>query len=257
MRRHGARKGSVRPAILLSWIGALLAALLVVTPATAGDRALIDFLGYSADGDHFAFEEYGIQDGSGFAYSIIYIVQLSSDSWVKGTPYRVQAPEDKPDMPLAQVRAEARQRAQADLDSLHIDNPAQILALIGDGAVEEDGTTLAFAEPACCGIATVSETTQTLRLENFPVAEAGFDCVALTGDKPLGYALALDKDGTVSELHRDGQKLPMSRGCPMGYRLFAVLQPFNQNAHRVAIVSTFPFGFEGPSRRFLAVPLGD
>lgn len=257
MTRRAAQKGSARPGILPSFFGALLAALLSLTPALAGDRALLDVLGYSADGGHFAFEEYGIQDGSGFAYSIIYIVDLKTDSWVKGTPYRAQAPEDKPDMALADVRAQARERAKADLDAVGIANPAQTLVLIGDGAVEETGKTLRFAEPVCCGPAAISETIQTLTLESFPAKSDGFDCEGLTGSAALGYALSLEKDGTTRELHRDKDTLPMSRGCPMDYRLFAVFQPFNQSGHRVAIIASFPFGFEGPSRRFLAVPLGD
>src|SRR5690606_36811639 len=64
---------TVRPAGLR---GALLAALASIlsqfTPAFAGDTASLDVLGYSPDGKVFAFEEYGIADGSGFPYSNIY-----------------------------------------------------------------------------------------------------------------------------------------------------------------------------------------
>ena len=37
--------------------------------ASAGDTATPQVLGFSADGKVFAFEEYGIQDGSGFPYA--------------------------------------------------------------------------------------------------------------------------------------------------------------------------------------------
>ena len=50
----------------------------------AGDRALIDLIGYSEDGRIFAFEEFGIQDGSGFPYSNIYVVDLPADKWAYG-----------------------------------------------------------------------------------------------------------------------------------------------------------------------------
>jgi predicted secreted protein len=40
---------------------------LAATPALAGDRALIDYIGFSPDARYFAFEEFGIQDGSGCA----------------------------------------------------------------------------------------------------------------------------------------------------------------------------------------------
>ena len=53
------------------------AAIAFAGPALAGDRAVIDFIGYSADSRYFAFEEFGIQDGSGFPYSSIYIIDLA------------------------------------------------------------------------------------------------------------------------------------------------------------------------------------
>jgi len=58
----------------------------LVAAADASDRAII---GFSKDGSHFAFEEYGMQDGSGFPYADIYIINLKTDKWVKGSPIRV------------------------------------------------------------------------------------------------------------------------------------------------------------------------
>ena len=55
---------------------AVFAILLANTPAVAGDRAMIDFIGYSQDMRYFAYEEYGVSDGVGLAYSTIYIVDL-------------------------------------------------------------------------------------------------------------------------------------------------------------------------------------
>jgi predicted secreted protein len=62
-------------------------------------------------------------------------------------------------------------------------------------------------------------------------------------------------DGTTEDIHHDGATLPKSRGCPMDYRLYAVVTPFEQATPRIALISIYPFGFEGPDRRFLAVPL--
>jgi predicted secreted protein len=45
---------------------ALLLIGLLSNPALAGDTAELNILGFSADGNVFAFEEYGVQDGSGF-----------------------------------------------------------------------------------------------------------------------------------------------------------------------------------------------
>ena len=62
--------------------GMALAALPV--PAAAGEFAQVDLLGFSRSGSHFAFEEYGVQDGSGFPYSNIYVIDVGDDSWVPG-----------------------------------------------------------------------------------------------------------------------------------------------------------------------------
>jgi hypothetical protein len=59
----------------------------------------------------------------------------------------------------------------------------------------------------------------------------------------------------------DGDVLPSSRGCTLDYRIYAVVEPYgeyygiNFNARRVAIIASYPFGFEGVDRRFLAVPI--
>ena len=52
--------------------------------ALAADGAFLDIIGYSPDSRYFAFEQYGVQDGSGFPYADIFIVDLASNSWVKG-----------------------------------------------------------------------------------------------------------------------------------------------------------------------------
>ncbi len=65
-----------------------LAALLlsvVAGSAQAADGAQSRPIGFSPDRRYFAFEQYGVQDGSGFAYSDIFVIDLSNDSWVKGS----------------------------------------------------------------------------------------------------------------------------------------------------------------------------
>ncbi|MEQ1769340.1 MAG: DUF2259 domain-containing protein [Devosia sp.] len=230
---------------------AVLALCALASPALAGDRALFNAIGYSEDGRYFAFEEYGVQDGSGFAYSTVYIVDLPADKWVTGTPFHAQAADETSDAPLAKTRAEAMALAQPQVDTLGIDRPAQTLALLGDGVPNDDGKNLTFAWPQCCGPGQTQEPAAGLALETFPVEPTEDYCLDMN---PVGYALTFKGEQTV-ELHRDGTTLPKSRGCTLDYRLYAVLAPFEQGGSRVAIVSSYPFGFEGPDRRFLAVPI--
>lgn len=243
-----AKAGMVRPDASLALLCALLA-----TPAAAGDRALIDFIGYSADGRYFAFEEYGIQDGSGFAYSDVYIVDLPVDKWMYGSPYHAQASEAEPDRPLGEVRAEARGKAADKLDEVGISEPVHLIALNGDGE-PGDGLTLQFGAVGY-GPGEL-QSTHTLSLEIFD-ASSPLDCVTWLGEAPKGYALTLAGEGESRELHRDAGALPRSRGCPVTYRIYGVAARHQAGTldDAVAIVSVYPFGFEGPDRRFLAVPL--
>lgn len=232
---------------------ASLALVLAVTavPALAGDRALIDYIGYSDDGQYFAFEEFGVQDGSGFSFSTIYVVDLGSDTWVSGTPVRITLEDEMSG--VAAARAEAMDEASGTLESYGIDAPAHPIAVNADGEADADWHQLRFGRPGY-GLGEPIEPVA-LRLSTFP-ANSPQDCELYLGEKAVGFALSLDGE----EFYRDGAMLPNSRGCPMDYRLHAVVAPADFSASagdRVAIVSSYPFGFEGPDRRFIAVPLPD
>ncbi|WP_316357680.1 DUF2259 domain-containing protein [Devosia sp.] len=246
MKPNVARAGMAR-------LGAsLLAVLALAAPAMAGDRALVDIIGYSEDARYFAFEEFGIQDGSGFAYSSIYIVDLSTDSWVVGTPIREQA--DDEGISLSQIRAEVQLQAAEDLADFGIDMPAEYAALVGDGAPDADGNSLRFGSPGY-GPGEVSGDYE-LRLSSFPTTAAA-PCAEWFSVDPMGYQLIIADTGGERLIHRDGP-LPRSRGCPVTYRIHGVVLPFNAGSisHAVALISVYPGGFEGPDRRFIAVPLG-
>jgi predicted secreted protein len=240
----------VRPA------ASLIGFLLLAVPALAGDRALIDFLGYSDDGKYFAFEEYGVQDGSGFAYSDIYVVDLVADKWMYGSPFHAQANDTNWDRPLADVRAEAMGKAKDKLDEVKISRPVEILALLGDGVPDADGKQMVWRHTQCCMPGQTEDTDFTLTLETFP-AKGADNCQDsyAEGMGVVGYGLTVRYGEESTELHRDGATLPKSRGCTLDYRLYAVVSPFEDGFHRVAIISSYPFGFEGPDRRFLAVPI--
>lgn len=246
MQPNVAKAGMVR-------LGAsLLGLVALAAPAAAGDRALADIIGYSGDARYFAFEEFGIQDGSGFAYSSIYIIDLSTDAWVVGTPIREQAEDEG--VALSHIRATAQAQAAEDLAGLGIEVPAEFAAMIGDGVPQTDAQTLRFGVPGF-GPGEVRGDYE-LRLSSFP-ATAAAPCAEWFAVEPLGYQLMIADNGNERLIHRDGA-LPRSRGCPMDYRIHGVVLPFNASSisDAVALISVFPGGFEGPDRRFIAVPLG-
>src|ERR1700709_1048263 len=79
--------------------------------ARAGDVAELEILGFTKDGGIFAFEEYGVQDGSGFPSSNRYYIATSNDSFPKGTPIRVRLDDEKAKLDAA--RLQARQKGEA------------------------------------------------------------------------------------------------------------------------------------------------
>ena len=251
MRPNAATMAMAR--LAARFFGLLVLAAATIVPALAGDRAALNIIGYSADSRYFAFEEYGEQDGSGFAYANVFVIDRTTDQWVKGTPIRVQA--DSEDRPLHSVRAEAVGKLQPYIARYDITLPADLIAMIGDGVPDNDGTTLDFGAIGFMGPG-ATQGAYRLTLETFDIP-ANANCEPFAGDPLRGFALSLTSEGKTVELHRD-TTLPISRRCTATYRLYGVAVPFPGWSIEggIAIVSAYSYGFEGPDRRFLVVPLG-
>jgi predicted secreted protein len=223
--------------------------------AQAGDRALFDPIGYSHDTRYFAFEEYGMSDGTETAYSSIYVVDLGSGEFAAGSPFRAGA-GDQEQEPLAEVRTRAAEAAKQALADLEVDMPAEVEALSGDGD-PGPAKEMRYGLPVYGLRPATLQGEYTLSLRTFDLSPD--DCKGSLGASFQGFALELSGDGPKRELYRDGKTLPEWRGCPVGYRLYAVVYPYGAEERAgagVAIVSGYPFDFEGPSRRFVAVPIG-
>lgn len=241
--------------ILRRWCLLALAFGFWSMPAMAGDRALINFLGYSPDSRYFAFEEYGELDGVSLAYSRIAIVDLATGGF-PGSPIYKEADEDA-QRSLPEIRAAAAAAAKEPLALFKIAVPVEIQVLSGDGVIGP-ASEMRFGLPgyALTPGATDGDYTLSLTAFNLPMSALCEEKI----DRPgLGFALSLSGDGPTRELHRDAASLPEWRGCPLGYRLYAMVTPFGSNnglSAGAAIVSAYPFDFEGPSRRFIVVPTG-
>lgn len=233
----------------------LIALFALLTPALSAERAVINFIGYDEDSHYLAFEQYGQNDGTGGYYDDIFVIDLVEDAWVKGVPFSFRDESEDASMRLSEVRAKAMALALPTIKSLGIDAPVQILALNGDG-INGDRSTLTWFTPNCCGVDSTEDKPFTLTLTENPIAEEDSgDCANLVGEGIVGFTLAYEGDGDKSELHSDGATVPKSRGCTLGYGIYAVIQPLDRDGGRVAIIESWPFGFEGPDRRFLAIPI--
>ena len=239
----------------------LILAIALITRASlacAGDAAERAILGFSPDGRYFAFEQYGVQDGSGFPYSEIFLIDLNADSWVEGTPVRVRLEDESQSLEAA--RRQARAAAQPFLDKVRVTDNARILASNVLYERIEDPRRMSFRtfytsfghlEPGEADDAEI-----TLMLEEI-VLPAPKDCPA--GDTPLaGFVLkAKHGAGSFEEVYRD-REIPAARRCPLKYSLsdaVSLLAADGRIQRLVAIINVFSYGFEGPDRRFVAVPL--
>ncbi|MBP1851045.1 DUF2259 domain-containing protein [Rhizobium halophytocola] len=220
--------------------------------AHAADIAHFSPLGFSADGKVFAFEQFGVQDGSGFPYSDIFFVNTDNDTFVAGTPLRLRI--DNESATLSDARRQNMDKARDLIDRFAItDHPGQLVALNPFGELDNDPHELRYravaADPPFGGAYRLS-------LEEFDQEPpAGCENLAET---IKGFRLRLtETDGKTSDvlLHEDGP-VPKSRNCPLGYRIAGAMtyHEGGESTVQVALVMVISQGFEGHDGRWIAVP---
>jgi predicted secreted protein len=239
---------------------AALAVLGMANPAISGDAAQLSIIGFSQDGKYFAFEQYGEQDGSGFAYSDIFITDTGRNAWVKGSPFHVLAEDEKAG--INEIRRKARAKARNLMTRFKIDRPADIIAANPVTEVVANRKVMVF-DTAYYGPASAIQAAgnrdnfrHELQLSNVPVPNTE-NCVM--DEKVLsGFSLSLRKasTGIVTQAYKDAGA-PATRGCPFDYQIDTLASHVNDAGEQVfmVVVAYFRLGFEGPDLRFLAVPV--
>jgi predicted secreted protein len=230
--------------------GAILAGLLAsAAPACAGDTASLNVLGYSADGRVFVFEEYGIQDGSGFPYSVFYFIDTENDSYVPGTPIRVLKEDEGA---LVEARRTARGNAQALLDRYRPEeNPGIVLAHNPISEADSDPHRVRYhIYPSSPPMAETS--TLELKEKPFPTPKRCIEMAGAYSGFTLKLTEALGKKVELT-LH-DDEAVPQSRSCANGYRIGAVIRGDDEIKPFIAMIQLSRFGFEGNDLRWIAVP---
>ena len=225
----------------------LVALLGSATLVSAGDYADREIIGFSPDGAIFAFEEYGVEDGSGFPYSNTYVIDVAADNWVPGTPIRVR--DENESRPLSDLRREARAKASGLLGQHNIAVPGTLVASNPATETSADPYRVSFLPRL---IVPPSGAGMSLELAEAEMPAA--DCPDF--GKPFkGFQITLTGTGGAKVLHADTQ-IPKTRRCPIGYAVSDVVTWYPDaggDPSIAVIVSVYSVGFEGPDRRFLAV----
>lgn len=234
----------------LSLFALSAASLFPVLPASAGDTASLNVLGYSPDGKIFAFEEYGIADGSGFAYSNIYFLDVTADKFLPGTPIRVR---DEEESRLSKIRGMARAKADPLIARYRLaDNPGVIVAYNPPSELDSNPYKVRF-HPAISAPPYGSTDTLVLSLKDFPISASckGF------ADTYKGFALKLTEyEGKpLDKVVHEDTAVPASRLCPSDYSIGAVISSEIRAVPLIAMILVHSYGFEGPDRRWIAVPI--
>lgn len=239
--------------ILRKTAAGLLASALMAASASAGDFATFQPLGFSPDGKVFAFEEFGIQDGSGFPYSNVYFIDTERDAYLSGTPIRVRIDDES--VGLGKARAESRDKARSLIESHKLaDNPGVLAAFNPMGEVGADRERIDYLPHA---IEPTPGGSFALALENIPLKPSD-RCRDITPEGGKGFRLKLVKlDGETADtvLHED-TRVPDSRNCPLSYQISGAMtfHPRGVDPVHVALVLVRSFGFEGADGRWIAVP---
>lgn len=219
-----------------------------MSPAYAGEAAERYIIGFSPGGRYFAFEQYGVQDGSGFPYADIFIIDTSTDEWVGASPFRVLMKDERAKQKWA--RREVITKAGNLLKKLVISQPGRLLASNPSAELSADPHRVAVNSSQIINGKPIS---WTFTLEEKTLANA--KCATFTSQPIKGFRLKVQKEGSAAiTLHEDAS-IPKSRGCPLRYAISDVITHEPNGGARIfaVLVSVYTVGFEGADRRFLAV----
>lgn len=240
----------------------LVAALMLAaaaSSASAADGAQSRAIGFSPDGRYFAFEQYGLQDGSGFAFSDVFVLDTKEDAWVKGTPVHVMDEDEAGRIDTA--REQAMKQAKPVIDSVKA--TASFDTLVHMPFTEITGGDRSRARFAREYTSSADPATyDVLGSWEISVADVALPSPAGCDELDLGKSVGMQvtikelKSGKSVVAARD-KSIPKSRQCPMSYDIEAVFAPsgYSPGAKTlVALIGVYSPGFEGSNRRFIAVP---
>ena len=226
--------------------------------AFAGDYAARNILGFSPDGRFFAFEQYGIQDGSGFPYADLIILDTKRNSWVKGAPFRTLLFDENATM--AQARMQSKKKAATLLQQMNI-TPRGV-SLLSNPATELTSPHNALFRTRA------KDNSPNLRPYKIALKTKSLidtKC-SLADNKSEGLTLSLtrmDSQKNTVFLAREHTKthLRRLRGCASDYKIADVLlfdpmetdKLHKEQAVLVVLLHVIQQGLEGNDRRFMAL----
>ncbi len=223
--------------------------------AFAADAALMRIIGFSPDGKYFAFEQYGIQDGSGFPYVDIFFINSHANSWVKNAPpIRLIIKDDATSLSKARARAIAKATPKIKQlgTMLHgftlVSKP--ITQLDGDKYSSQFGIHPSAPRLNQYELKLTTQTTNAPTCQQYidqPIKIFSLSLTALKSHPPSKDKLIKTYTDT---------NLPKSRGCALDYTIDQVHYFEADNGDKIfmTFINIMKLGFEGQDRRYMVIP---
>ncbi|MFZ1680247.1 MAG: DUF2259 domain-containing protein [Rhizobiaceae bacterium] len=230
---------------------AIAMALGALSPARAGDVASRDVIGFSANGGIFAFEEFGVQDGSGFPYANRFYIDTATDRFLPGSPVRVRIDDENAN--VDEARRQAREKGEAVTSEADFaGNPGYTAGANGIGEWSADPSRMIVnPRPVFPAIDAPLE----FRIDAVP-APPEPRCGGTEELRALRvWRVRIGVGAAVELIHDDKGRIPTSRGCPTGYRIAEVRTFFPDGGPAVyaLTLAVEGIGFEGPDYRHIAL----
>lgn len=216
--------------------------------ASAGDAALKRILGFSPDGKYFAFEQYGIQDGSGFPYADIFFINTQNNTWVED-PIRIFIKDDT--VSITKVRALAIAKATPIVKRLN--TTLHGFTLVSNPITQLDRKKYSAHFGIHPSAPTIDQYSIDLIVKDAPNPK----CQTYSGKNPKLFSLHLVKMPAQTPVATyNDTNIPTSRNCPIDYSISDVhyFEAENQDTVFMTFINISAQSFEGPNRRFMVIP---
>jgi predicted secreted protein len=223
----------------------ILSALVFSAVAHAGDASTYKALGYSRDNKLFAFAEVGTQDGSGFAYAKVSVVNVAANTILQSVA--VQGDENSE---ITETQALATALRKADLARIGITGKnmgTDLLVRLPTDMSQYTDSVFSLEYWAQGGASTIvpkfAVVIEEKDAEKTPLCDSESKMIRVS-------IQGREMTDVKTLVLQDDQKQPSSRQCSYGYTVMGV----NRNGQSLVVVIRYQrAGFEGPDYRYMVV----
>jgi len=226
------------------WLVMIALGWMSLSLAYAGDAAGLSVWGFSQDGRYLAFEQFGVEDGSGLPYAEYYFIDVPNNAYAT-SPISAD-PKAFADKGLEAAINDAKTRAKPWFDKLHLQSPQAGIRVIHHPLTDlgADAYNVAFSSQTPLAGVDVDQYELTLNERNTEQT-----CAGVAPAKILSLTLKNQHSGRSVTLQNDA-RLPTSRGCVIRYRIQDV---YTYEDHVAVFINLFSPGFEGENMRFMVI----